>query len=84
MSAYFCKKISSEEIGPIENAKQKYHEFLKVFQLLSINYEILSSFGIGVGVLGWNWVRVIFLNILKAFDKACELGLNFKLYQNGI
>ena len=24
MSAYFCKKFSSEEIGPIENAKQKY------------------------------------------------------------
>ena len=81
----FVKKFHQKKLVQLKmQNKSIYHEFLKVFQLLSINYEILSPFGIGVGVLGWNWVRVIFLNILKAFDKACELGLNFKLYQNGI
>ena len=47
-------------------------------QLLSINYEILSAFDMGLEVRG------IFLNISKAFDKVWHDGLIFKLHQNGI
>lgn len=75
----FVKNFHQKKLAQLKmQNKSIYHEFLKVFQLLSINYGNLSAFEIGVGV------RVIFLNILKAFGKACESGLNFKLYQNGI
>ena len=47
-------------------------------QLLSINHEILSAFGMGPEVRG------IFLDISKVFDKVWHDGLIFKLRQNGI
>ena len=47
-------------------------------QILSINYEILSAFDMGLEVRG------IFLDISQAFDKVWHDGLIFKLHQNGI
>ena len=42
-------------------------------QLLSITHEIYKSF-----------VRGVFLDISKAFDKVCHKGLIYKLKQDGI
>ena len=47
-------------------------------QILSINYEILSAFDMGLEGRG------IFLDISQAFDKVWHDGLIFKLHQNGI
>ena len=47
-------------------------------QLLSINHEILNTFGKGLVVRG------IFLDVSKAFDKIWHDGLIFKLRQNGL
>ena len=47
-------------------------------QLLSITHEIYQSFDEGFDV------RIIFLDISKAFDKLWHDGIIFKLKQNGI
>ena len=47
-------------------------------KLLSINHEILNTFGTGLVVRG------IFLDLSKAFHKIWHDGLIFKLRQNGI
>ena len=47
-------------------------------QLLSITHEIYQSFDEGFDV------RIVFLDISKAFDKLWHDGIIFKLKQNGI
>ena len=62
---YICilfNKISSEECALLKmQNKSIYYKFLKIFQLLSVNYGSLSAFDIGVEI------RMIFLNILIKF-----------------
>ena len=47
-------------------------------QLISITHEIYQSFDNGLEV------RVVFLEISKAFDKVWHEGFIYKLKQNGI
>ena len=47
-------------------------------QLISITHEINQSFGDGFEVRG------VFLDISKAFDKAYQNGLIYKLKKNGV
>ena len=46
--------------------------------LISITHHMYKSLDDGYEV------RVVFLDILKAFDKVCHQGLHYKLRQNGI
>ena len=68
--------IENELISPNQSGFKPGDSYTN--QLLAITHEIYRSFDEGFEV------RVVFLNISRAFDKVWHEGLIFKLKQNGI